>query len=112
MTTLQNGLQLVSKHKVATAAGVGLVGLGVVGALALSRNKNKKRSKKSRKSFKRKSYRKQKQPYTARKRKDTSHRRIRYTKNNQPYIILPNGRARFISNKSARNSRKRTGGRY
>lgn len=57
-------------------------------------------------------YGKQKYPHTAGKRKDRSMRRIRYTRNNQPYIILANGRARFISKKSAKTSRKRRGGRY
>lgn len=56
--------------------------------------------------------RKQKQPYTAGRRKDTSHRRIKYTKNNQPYIILPSGKARFISKKTVRISKKRQGGKY
>jgi hypothetical protein len=54
----------------------------------------------------------QRKPHTAGKRSDTSHRRIRYTKNNQPYIILRNGRARFISKKSVSSSRKRKGGKY
>jgi hypothetical protein len=56
--------------------------------------------------------RKQKQPHTAGKRKDTSHRRIRYTKNNQPYIIQSDGRARFISKRSVSSSKKRKGGKY
>jgi len=61
----------------------------------------------------RKAHRKgQKHPYTAGCRKDTSHTRIRYTKNNQPYIIQPNGRARFISKSSVHNRRKRQGGSY
>ena len=49
---------------------------------------------------------------TAGKRKDTSTRRIRQTKNGQPYIILASGRPRFIKKSSARLSRKRKGGRY
>ena len=51
-------------------------------------------------------------PHTAGKRKDTSHKRIRYTKNGQPYIILGNGKARFISKRGAKQSHKRAGGRY
>lgn len=54
----------------------------------------------------------QKKPYTAGKRRDTSKRRIRYTKNNQPYVILSSGKARFISKKSVRQSKKRKGGKY
>jgi hypothetical protein len=34
------------------------------------------------------------------------------TKNGQPYVIMASGKARFISKKSARSSRKRKGGRY
>jgi hypothetical protein len=56
--------------------------------------------------------RKQRKPHTAGKRKDTSRRRIRYTKNNQPYVILSSGKARFISKRSVSSSRKRRGGRY
>ena len=26
-------------------------------------------------------------------------RQVKYTKNNQPYVIMPNGRARFIKKK-------------
>jgi hypothetical protein len=80
------------------------------------RRKSKKRKSKSRVMHRKKHYhhkaKKQKKPYTAGKRKDTSHRRIRYTKNNQPYVIMANGRARFISKKSVRISRKRKGGMY
>lgn len=85
-------------------------------------SKSKKRSKKRKLKFGSKAYRKkylgkkrkhrQKKPHTAGKRRDTSHRRIRYTKNNQPYVILPSGKARFIKKSSARASRKRKGGRY
>jgi len=113
MTTLNNGLQLISQHKIATAAGVGIGGAAIIGGIALASHKNKKRHSKNKRTFSKKNRRrKQKQPYTARKRKDTSHRRVRFTKNNQPYIILASGKARFISHKSARTSRKRKGGRY
>ena len=49
---------------------------------------------------------------TAGKGKDTSTRRIRMTKNGQPYVILRSGKARFIKRSSARRSRKLKGGRY
>ena len=49
---------------------------------------------------------------TAGKGKDTSTRRIRMTKGGQPYVILANGRARFIKKSSASRSRKLKGGRY
>lgn len=113
MTTLQNGLQLVSKHKRSVATGVGLgAGAAIIGT-ALLIHSSKKRSKKSKRSSSRKVRKyKQRKPHTAGKRKDTSHRRIRYSKNNQPYIILRSGKARFISKKSAGSSRRRKGGRY
>ena len=104
---------------------LGTIGIGAGGAalgfglgLLASRKKTYSKSRKRKKlksSTVRKRYRvhhKQKKPYTAGKRKDTSHRRIRYTKNNQPYVILASGKARFIKKKSVRSSRKRTGGRY
>lgn len=110
------------------------VGGLVVGAISVAKKRKKSKSKsKSRKKkassrrsggrklkFGSKAWRKkycnkgrrQKQPYTAGKRKDTSHRRIRYTKNNQPYIILASGKARFIKKSSVSRSRKLKGGRY
>jgi len=91
------------------------LGIATGYAIGKRRAKRKKTKSKTRKRKRKRSYsrrRKQKKPYTAGKRKDTSHKRIRYTKNNQPYVIMANGRARFISKKSVRTSRKRQGGRY
>lgn len=51
-------------------------------------------------------------PYTAGARKDRSRRRIRYTKNGQPYVLTARGKAKFIKKSSAKRSRKRKGGRY
>lgn len=105
----------------AAAIGGAVVGAGtgalVTASLSKSGIRRKKRKTKSKVSRKRhykskRRRRKQRQPHTAGKRKDTSHRRIRYTKNNQPYVIMGNGRARFISKSSARRSRKLKGGRY
>jgi hypothetical protein len=83
-------------------------------------NNTRKRSsnnKRSRTSRSRRS--KQKQPYTARKKPDTSRTRIRYTKNNQPYVIVYrniNGKrrkmAKFIKKSSAARSKHLSGGRY
>jgi len=56
--------------------------------------------------------RKQRQPHTAGKGRDTSRRRIRFTCHNQPYVIGRNGKARFIKKSSVRRSRKLKGGRY
>lgn len=83
-----------------------------------SKTKNKSKAKSSRKTkSKRKSYSKkrnskQRKPHTAGKRKDTSTRRIRFTKNNQPYVILKSGKARFIKKSSVARARKIKGGRY
>lgn len=49
---------------------------------------------------------------TAGKGKDRSTKRIRMTKNGQPYVILASGKARFIKKSSAKRSRKLKGGRY
>jgi hypothetical protein len=87
--------------------------IGGVSSYAYHKSKKSKR-KNSRKRSRlyRKSKGRRYTPHTAGKRKDTSHKRIRYTSRGQPYIILASGKARFISNKSAKVSRKRTGGRY
>ena len=113
----------------------GIAAVGITAAIIHHKRKNKKRkahrnknirktshrgksrklkfgSKAYRKKYLKHGRRKQKQPYTAGKRKDTSHRRIRYTRTNQPYIILRSGKARFISRKSVHNSQKRKGGKY
>jgi len=99
---------------------VGAVAGALVGAGAASlyyRRKVRKKRKVRRATVRKRSRvyrgnRKQRKPYTAGKRRDTSTRRIRYTKNNQPYIILKSGKARFIKKSSVRSSRKRKGGRY
>ena len=106
---------VVSKNVIiAGSTAAALAGIvGISAAIKHSRKKTKKRKSNSKTSRSRNHrYNKQKKPYTAGKRKDTSHRRIRYTKNNQPYIILKSGKARFIKKSSVRNSRKRKGGRY
>ena len=133
LSTLKNIISENPLTAVAIGSGVGgIVGAGVTALATSSGKKAKKKAKKSKKKtsgkgkklkFGSKAYRKkylgkhrrsrrQRQPHTAGKRKDTSHRRIRFTKNNQPYVILPNGRARFIKRSSVRASRKRKGGRY
>lgn len=101
----------------ATAVSGAVLGGAVVGTtVAIAGSVAKKRRKAtSRKSSpsKRKSKRKSgSYARTAGKRKDTSRKRIRMTKNGQPYVIMASGKARFISKRSARLSRKRKGGRY
>jgi len=131
-------LPKLTNTEVALGAGaigiaLGVGGGAVVGAIRKRHGKRKKtKNKRSRKRVYRgrklkfgskawrKKYlkhggrhrRKQRKPHTAGKRRDTSRRRIRFTKNNQPYVILSSGKARFISKKSLSNSRKRSGGRY
>lgn len=131
--------EFITEHPIGVAAGAaGVVALGTGLVVAARIRRKKKAKRKVKKKVKRisrrrklrfgsaayrkkycrnkrkhkKRYSKQKKPYTAGKRKDTSRRRIRYTKNNQPYVILASGKARFISKKSARHSRRRKGGRY
>ena len=111
----------------------GLTALGVTAAVIHHKNKKKKRKTSRNKNRKVTSHRKTKRKLKfgspayrkkylkhgrrktkrhVRVTKRTSHKRIRYTKNKQPYIILPNGRARFIKKRSASSSRKRKGGKY
>ena len=118
---MANATQYIKENIGTIGAGVGGIALGgVVGYIAGRSSRSKKKSKsKSRYSSARKRNRvfKKKKgqrytPHTAGKRKDTSHRRIRYTTKGQPYVITSKGRAKFISKKSAKTSRKRSGGRY
>lgn len=115
VTDVKNdALGFITENKSVLTVGTGaLVAGGLVGAgaVALS-NKRKARKRKSRAKTKRKrnsSYKKRK---SKKHTKRTSHKRIRYTKKGQPYIIKANGRAQFIKKKSAKLSRKRKGGRY
>ena len=107
-------------NPVATAVGGAIVGGAITGTVVGAvRSRKKKtsrtsRAKRSKRKVSRKSRKTRRTKYarTAGKRKDTSTRRIRMTKNGQPYVILKSGKARFISKASARASRKRKGGRY
>lgn len=110
----------------AASSNAGMVALGGAGGLIIGglagaaigakakRRKNKRRSSKSsrRRNSNSRSKKRTKYARTAGKRKDRSSRRIRMTKTGQPYIILANGRARFIKKSSARRSRKMKGGKY
>lgn len=115
----------IDNNKTALAIGgagaAGIVVGGIVGAVAAKRSSIKKKStkrakassarKRSSSSKKRKS-RTSKYARTAGKGKDRSTKRIRMTKNGQPYVIMASGKARFIKKSSARLARKRKGGRY
>jgi hypothetical protein len=107
---------------VGIAAGVGAIagaGIGLVAGSKSGSSTKKKRKRTTKRSVKKRKYtskrvkkRVRKTPRTAGKGKDTSTKRIRYTKKGQPYVILKNGRARFIKKSSAKRSRKLKGGRY
>ncbi len=99
------------------AIGAGVITAGaVLGAVALSRKKSKKRVKRTSKSRGRSRDRKfiSKQKWERRykrktrgKRYKTKHSKrsrkgLHYTKNGQPYKILANGRARFVSKSNRR----------
>lgn len=118
LDSLQNGLGVVKSNAgTIIAGGTGLAVGAALGASAVALTRRKK-AKKNKRTSKRKSYsrkkRKRRNKYarTAGKRRNTSRKRIRMTKNGQPYVILKSGKARFIKKSSARNSRKRKGGRY
>lgn len=98
-------------NPVVAAAGGAVVGAGLgAGAVALAsgatssvkRRKTKSRIKHTSRGWKqdRKRYNKRQKwevAYRKRKRKRSSSRRgVKYTKNGQPYIILKSGKARFI----------------
>lgn len=117
--------EFVRKNPVTSAVSVSGGVLAGVTAVQIIRKKRKastkaKKSKRKvskakprkRKSTSKKRKSKQKKPYTARKGKDTSTRRIRFTKNNQPYVILKSGKARFIKKSSVARMRKIKGGKY
>lgn len=93
-------------------AGAAITGTGIAIASSVKKKRRKSSSKKRKSTSRKKRSRSTKYARTAGKRKDTSTRRIRMTKNGQPYVILASGKARFISKKSAKASRKRKGGRY
>ena len=95
-------------------AGASVLGAGIAVASAVKKKRRKAPAKKRSSSSKSSKKRRRSPRYarTAGKRRDTSTRRIRMTKNGQPYVILKSGKARFISKASARASRSRKGGRY
>lgn len=95
------------------AAGALVVGGMVYRKVSKASGKKKFKGKRNNKNTRKGSaMRRRTTPHTAGKRKDTSRRRIRYTKNGQPYIILASGKAKFITLKSAGLSHRRKGGRY
>lgn len=120
LNTLKDGISGSPLGAATVAAGVGAVlgGAAIAGvAIAKKRKKKKSSSKRSRKKSprgrsRRRRHKGRRTPRTAGKGKDRSTKRIRYTKNGQPYVITRSGRARFISKRGAKQSHKRKGGRY
>lgn len=100
---------------IGSAIGAGVLGGSILAGTLVARARKKRRSR-ARSPRKKHSSSKKKRgrrtPHTAGKRRDTSHRRIRYTKNGQPYVIMASGKARFIKKSGAKRSRSRPGGRY
>lgn len=113
---IDSSVSIAKRNPVATSVvGGGIVGASGLGALAIAKRKRKKKSNRKysrKKSFSRRSRRGRRTPRTAGKGKDRSTKRIRYTKNGQPYVIMASGKARFIKKKGARRSHRRKGGRY
>lgn len=97
----------------------GIAGVTALGGIATivraKRRKTRKKAKskrKTRKTTKRKTRKKTKKSCRSRRVVKSRSKRIRLTKNGQPYIILSNGRARFIKRSSASRRRKLKGGYY
>lgn len=108
----------------AVLAGAGIAAVGVAGTVAIAKavgarkkRKSKRKSPKKKKGTSRRKKGRRRSlsgsyARTAGKRRDRSTKRIRMTKNGQPYVIMASGKARFISKRSAKNSRARKAGRY
>lgn len=115
--------EFVRSNPVVSGGAVALGGAAITAAaVTVVRKKAKKSTKKktARRTTKRKVKKKKrgtcklrrKTPRTAGKGKDTSTRRIRYTKKGQPYVITKSGKAKFIKKCSAKRSHRQKGGRY
>ncbi len=108
-----SGAKQLFSNPITSAIGGAVVGGTIVGTtVALASKTPKKRAKTTTKKSKSRKQKNYKYARTAGKGRDTSRKKIRMTKNGQPYVILASGKARFISKSSARRSRKTKGGRY
>lgn len=120
VNTISNGIVTNPLTSIAAATGVGVVGGAIAGSVVTAAviKRKRKKSVKSKRSKKRNSTNRKRRkrgrrtPRTAGKGKDRSTKRIRYTKNGQPYVITRSGKAKFIKKSSARQSHKKKGGRY
>lgn len=102
-----------------SAIGGAVVGAGAVAIAGAVRRRVKKRVARRTTTTRRatttarKTKRKTKTPAQKRRARafrTASSKKIRFTKNGQPFIILKSGKARFISKKSARSRKIRKGG--
>lgn len=124
LTAGENALASISKEAVVLGgAGVSAaaIGTGIIVGRKSSKKSSKKKSTKKRKKtgrsrdWKYKSKQKHEVAYRKRrkklgkksyqksyklKKKSSSRRGVKYTKNGQPYILLKNGKARFIKKRS------------
>jgi hypothetical protein len=114
-TGLNNAVGIVNDYKTEILVGAGGLALGAGVGIAAASISSKSKAKRKRKSSSRSKRKRSITHHHSKKHKSGkhySHRRIHKTKNGQPYIILASGKARFIKKTSARQSRKRKGGRY
>jgi len=116
MSITDDAIGLITEHPLGSAVGAGIVGVGVgavtasvLGGKSSSGSKRSSRSKRIthtkrgwKQDRKRKSKQKWEVAYRKRKARRSKHSKRNsrkgkhYTKNGQPYIILANGRARFV----------------
>lgn len=103
------------------AIGVGAAALGVatgvgvasiVGASKRRKSKRRKTRNSRKRNSRNKNVRNKRKYYPEPRGKKYSRKKIRMTKNGQPYIITASGKARFISKRSAKSSHRRKGGKY
>lgn len=118
LALVANVLLSPNAKTIGAIAGAGLAGLavGAVAGTLIGKSISSNGSSTSRKrrvtSTKRKRRSGRYTPHTAGKGKDRSTKRIRYTKNGQPYVLMKSGKARFIKKSGARRSHRTKGGRY
>lgn len=110
--------EFIRKNPVTSAVGVGggvIVGSTITQIIRKKRKAStstKKKKSKTRKSKPKKRSKVSKKRKTTKSKRKPGKKKIRMTKKGQPYIILPNGRAKFISKSSASRRRKLKGGYY
>lgn len=107
---LISGIALGGTAGVATSA--------IVGAVR-KRSKRKSTRKKTKRKSKKRTRRRTRRRTTRTKRRvkkkwygKTRGKKIKYTKNGQPYVILKSGKARFIKKKRSKRMKKMKGGYY